>query len=123
MLMLVEDDLALSQLLSWELEAHGFQIITIHSLAEARWILAHQEIQALILELDLPDGSGVELINEVSVPVIVISASTELDTEQRVTAAGASAFICKPVSGGQLITQLHRLLTSGNRVEQQGDIR
>ncbi len=114
MLMLVEDDLALSQLLSWELEAHGFQIITIHSLAEARWVLAHQTIQAVILDLNLPDGSGMDLLREISVPVIAISASTESDTQQRVTAAGADAFIHKPVSGEQLIAQLHQLLALGS---------
>lgn len=115
MLLLVEDDLALSQLLSWELESHGFHIITIHSLAEARWTLAHQAFQAVILDLDLPDGSGIELLTEISVPVIVISASTEIETEQQVTIAGAYAYIHKPVTGEQLATQLHQALSHRNR--------
>ena len=110
MLMLVEDDVALSQLLTWELEAQGYQLVTANSLAEARWVLAHQILQAVILDFNLPDGLGIDLVPEIQIPVIVISASTEFDIKQRAVAAGAFAFMHKPVRGEQLLGLLRRAL-------------
>lgn len=85
--------------------------------------LAHKEKPDLILtDLLMPEMSGLELIGKLRselstrlIPVIVISAKDEVDSEVKLIEAGADDYLTKPVDAKRLLARVNRLLNrSGN---------
>ena len=88
------------------------EFIPADSLAEARRLLAEQPFDLVLLDLGLPDGNGLELLDELQnqrpgLPVAVLSAS-EMDGHEF---AGVSAALAKSRNDGQhFLHMLNRLL-------------
>ena len=84
-LLIVEDDIGLNQGLCKALKADGRQIISCHDLKAAREQLLCGSVSLILLDINLPDGSGLELLREVKentpyIPVILLTANdTDLD--------------------------------------------
>lgn len=101
-LLLLEDDAALGRGICLALGDGETEITLCHALAEARRALAEEAFELLILDVNLPDGSGLDLLREVraagAVPVILLTAN-DLETDI-VTGleSGADDYITKPFS-------------------------
>jgi len=113
-ILIVEDNLRLSSLYKEALETE-FEVITATSLKEARSFLADSE--AIILDLQLPDGDGLSLIPEAIRinPVTVIFIITAYGTIPKAVEAvrlGATDFLEKPVDLEQLILKLKKHLSN-----------
>ena len=86
-LLIVEDDIGLNQGLCKALKADDRQIISCHDLKAAREQLLCGSVSLILLDINLPDGSGLELLREVKenlpgVPVILLTANdTDLLTQ------------------------------------------
>ena len=84
-LLIIEDDIGLNQGLSKALKADDRQIISCHELKAAREQLLCGSVSLILLDINLPDGSGLELLREVKentpyIPVILLTANdTDLD--------------------------------------------
>jgi len=99
-LLIVEDDQALRQLLSLELEDRGYRVTTAASCAEARAAMRSSRFDLALLDFRLPDGNGTDLVAELRSidpkPTIVVSSG------QRVPLPAGSGsgvrFAPKPVS-------------------------
>ena len=84
-LLIIEDDIGLNQGLSKALKANDRQIISCHDLKAAREQLLCGSVSLILLDINLPDGSGLELLREVKentpyIPVILLTANdTDLD--------------------------------------------
>ena len=102
-LLLLEDDLALSQGIGFALK--DIQLTRCATLAQAREALAAENFQLLILDVNLPDGSGLDLLAQIrqtsQVPVILLTAN-DMETDI-VTGleSGADDYITKPFSLGR----------------------
>ncbi|MDF2511558.1 MAG: DNA-binding response regulator [Herbinix sp.] len=101
-LLIVEDDRELSRGLCLALKDQGLQIISCHDLKSARSQLASGKTDLVLLDINLPDGSGLELLSEIkamsNLPVILLTAN---DTEMDVVTGleyGADDYITKPFS-------------------------
>ena len=115
-LLIVEDDIGLNQGLCKALKADDRQIISCHDLKAAREQLLCGSVSLILLDINLPDGSGLELLREVKenlpgVPVILLTANdTDLDIVDGLE-RGADDYITKPFSMvllGKRITALLR---------------
>lgn len=100
---LLEDDAAMCRGIAMALEEPERQVVTAASLKEARKILLTQEFHLAILDVNLLDGSGIDLLRESKeknphVPVILLTAN-DMEIDQ-VTGleAGADDYITKPFS-------------------------
>ena len=93
-LLLVEDDAALQQALERYLTRCGYAVEVAGSLAEARACIATRAPQAIVLDLELPDGFGGTLATEAPEPVIVISVCHPQD--DRLGRSAVAAFLRKP---------------------------
>lgn len=98
-ILLLEDDIALSQGIALALRTSG-QITACSSLKAARELLQQQSFDLLLLDINLPDGTGIELCREVrqtsSVPILFLTArDTEYD-EVTGLESGADDYITKP---------------------------
>jgi len=102
-IMIVEDDRNLNHGLCLALKDQEFQIIPCFDLKSARELLADGAPDLILLDINLPDGSGLALLHEIkvrseSVPVILLTAN---DTEMDVVTGlehGADDYITKPFS-------------------------
>jgi DNA-binding response OmpR family regulator len=123
-LLIVEDDLELSRGLCLALKDSQLQIISCFDLKTAREQLALGKTDLVLLDINLPDGSGLELLSEIKegsdLPVILLTAN---DTEMDVVTGleyGADDYITKPFSlailRARVKTQLrHSAITSGSK--------
>ena len=101
-ILLIEDDITLGNGIRLALQNPSLQITLCHTLAEARDVLDRESFDLLILDINLPDGSGLDLLNEVrkksTVPIILLTANDmEMDIVTGLD-SGADDYITKPFS-------------------------
>ena len=110
----IDDEPAILRLLSVVLEADGHETVKATSSREALGIAARDDIAAVLLDLGLPDRDGLELISALQavrpIPILVISARS--DVSEKVTALdlGASDYITKPFDGEEVRARLRAAL-------------
>ena len=100
-LLIVEDDRPIAENLYDFLESRGHACDFAATLAQARQQLASAHFDALLLDRNLPDGDGTELLRELraagrNLPVLVLSARDELADKLGGFAAGADDYLAKP---------------------------
>ena len=101
-ILLIEDDRTLGSGIRLALQNTSLQIMLCHTLAEGRNVLDRECFDLLILDINLPDGSGLDLLNEVrkirAVPIILLTANDmEMDIVTGLE-SGADDYITKPFS-------------------------
>ena len=111
-LLLIEDDLDLGRALSQALRAEGFSVEWLRRLADAPPAAAAEGIDCVLLDLNLPDGSGLDLLarwrrHEVAVPIIVITARTALEDRLSGLDGGADDVLVKPFATSELVSRVH----------------
>ncbi|MEM7350428.1 MAG: sigma-54 dependent transcriptional regulator [Acidobacteriota bacterium] len=114
LILIVEDEPGLRESLGDALQAEGYSVEIAADLAQARAVLSHSEPSGLLLDLALPDGSGMELIEELSEQVlapaiVVLTADAAIDSAVGAVRSGASDYLGKPFS---LELLRHRLRTA-----------
>lgn len=116
---LLEDDATLSRGISMALCGNGRTVILADSIAQARQKLAETQFNLLILDINLPDGSGLDLLRTLrsqgnTTPVILLTANDlELD-EVTGLEAGADDYITKPFSLAVLRARVNAQLRRGS---------
>ncbi len=111
--LLVEDDEWLGLALSAFLQQQGFQVSLAHSMATAKAMLPQPDLRLLIADVQLPDGSGIELCRQLSQPhigKILISSNASEQSRVQGLGAGADDYICKPVFPQELLLRIRGLL-------------
>ena len=119
---LLEDDEALGRGITMALEGPERAVFRAGTLAEAEEILSRERFSLLILDVNLPDGSGLELLKQLrqrgdSVPVILLTAN---DLELDIVAGlelGADDYITKPFSLAVLRARVNTQLRRGGTVQ------
>ena len=111
--LVVDDEAHLRELLEITLIKMGLDVDSAESLAVARGLLARHAYALVLTDMRLPDGSGIELVQEVSAnykltPVAVITAFGSADNAVLALKAGAFDYVSKPVA----LDQLRKLVRS-----------
>lgn len=112
--LLVEDEVSYVEALEIGLAHEGFQIVAVQSLADARDALARVRFDLILLDVMLPDGSGLDFCRELHansrVPVIITSAkSSEVDVILGLE-FGASDYLTKPYRIRELVARIRAVL-------------
>ena len=119
---LLEDDEALGRGITMALEGPERAVFRAGTLAEAEEILSRERFSLLILDVNLPDGSGLELLKQLrqrgdSVPVILLTAN---DLEVDIVSGlelGADDYITKPFSLAVLRARVNTQLRRGGTAQ------
>lgn len=114
-LLLIDDDQELCELLSRWLTQEGFQVTACHEAAGARQALATQAPDAVVLDVMLPDGSGLELLKQLrgehpDLPVLMLSARGEPLDRILGLELGADDYLAKPCDPRELTARLRAVL-------------
>ena len=113
-LLLLEDDLSLITGLSSVLKKAGYELDVARTIREADAIWADGKYDLLILDVELPDGSGFEICKKVrqisKVPIIFLTASDEEISIIMGLDIGGDDYITKPFKLGVLMSRINALL-------------
>lgn len=117
---LLEDDVALSRGISMALSGPERKVIQTNCLAQAQEKLAVTAFDLLILDINLPDGSGLDLLRKLrahgnATPTILLTANDLEMDEVTGLEAGADDYITKPFSLAVLRARVHAQLRRGSR--------
>ena len=124
-ILVVEDDVAVAELLRTLLNGvSGWGALVVHDAAAARKVFHHVHVEALVLDINLPGISGVELLellrcdpNWNDPPVILTSANVDEASLQHVLSAHPHArFLPKPFDVDELIRILDEALQASEPV-------
>jgi two-component system response regulator AtoC len=111
--LLVDDDSDAAETMAMLIANEGFTVATAGSLRDARRQMSLQEPDIVLLDLMLPDGSGMELISDVkalpNAELVLITGHASLDTSIQALRLGASDYLVKPMSLKQLQGVLSRV--------------
>ena len=114
-IILVDDDTSSLSVLCEVLTRAGYQTVSAQSGYEAMQQVEANLVNLAILDFDLPDTTGLELLQQIKqlqpgVPVIIMSANTSQSLKLDVFEAGAYTFIAKPIRLPQLLQFVSRAL-------------
>ncbi|HVU15208.1 MAG TPA: response regulator [Phototrophicaceae bacterium] len=129
-ILIVDDSLTVRMDLSEAFEAAGFPTLLCADLAGARVALAQTPVGLVILDINLPDGDGVEFLKEMlsdpaiaHIPVLMLSSEAEIKDRIRGLATGATEYVGKPYDSSYVVARACELLrTNGDPQEQQATI-
>ncbi len=126
-LLLVEDDPELGRRLTERLRGADFAVELATSRSEAEDWSDVERLAAIILDLGLPDGTGLDLLRQwrdrrVQTPILILTARGTWQDKVAGLNAGADDFVVKPVRFEELLARLHALLrrqlgTRSNAIE------
>ncbi len=113
-ILLVEDEVRLAESVARGLRQAAHAVDVAHCLADARDKLALEPYDALVLDLALPDGSGLELAAElrrrgVSVPILMLTARDAVPDRVAGLDAGGDDYLVKPFAFEELLARLRAL--------------
>jgi len=109
-LLLIEDDPQIQRFLATALEAHGYALLIAGTGNEGLQTAATQQPDVLIVDLGLPDISGLEVIQRAREwyerPIIVLSARDKESDKVAALDLGADDYLTKPFGIGELLARL-----------------
>jgi two-component system, OmpR family, response regulator QseB len=113
-ILIVEDDAMLREILGRELRALGVAAETAGTLAEAQLGLANETFDAVVLDINLPDGSGLDLLtalreHDAMTPVLLLTTRDGLDDRVRGLDSGADDYLGKPFRIPELAARLRAI--------------
>lgn len=114
-LLLVEDASDLAHAIAQGLRAQGFAVDLAGSVAEADEKAAWVEYDLVLLDLNLPDGDGVELCRRLrerkyKAPVLMLTARDRVSDRVRGLDSGADDYLTKPFAFEELLARIRALL-------------
>jgi DNA-binding NtrC family response regulator len=125
--LIVDDDLEFQRGLAEVVSREGFAPRTAADLAEARQQLAQDLPEVVLVDLHLPDGSGLDLLQELegtgSPEVIVITGQASLETAVEALRCGAADYLTKPVDFARIHTMLANLARTRDLKREIGSLR
>lgn len=113
-ILIVDDDLDLSMLIQDMLEDNGYASLYAASIDEAYEVLTNNKCDLILLDINLPDGTGFSLCKELrhisQVPIIFASARTSEDDKVNGLDMGGDDYIAKPYSLKELMSRIRSIL-------------
>jgi two-component system cell cycle response regulator CtrA len=130
-ILVVEDTPAAAKSIELRLSADGHNVAVTPSGEEAVELATLYDYDLILLDLDLPDMTGVEVLRELRVekvktPVMVITATNDVDTKVKAFTAGADDYMTKPFHKAELVARINAVVRRsrghGESVIRTGDI-
>ena len=123
--LIVEDEADIRRFVRLTLEAEGYEVFEAASLQRGLIEAGTRRPDALVLDLGLPDGDGVDLIRDLrgwsAMPVIVLSARSAEADKIAALDAGADDYLVKPFGAGELLARVRAQLRRQRAPTQAGE--
>ena len=126
--LVIEDEPDIRKTIDYNLSKESYEVIQAASIEEGEKALASNKIDVIILDLMLPDGSGLTLCRDIksesstkNIPVIILTAKTEEVDRVVGFELGADDYVTKPFSVRELILRVKAILKRGVSTEIKTD--
>jgi two-component system KDP operon response regulator KdpE len=124
--LVVEDEVQIRRLLRFTLEEAGFAMREAETGQAGLSEIAHRRPDAIILDLGLPDMSGIDVLKRLRewspVPVLILSVFGEEKSKIAALDAGADDYLTKPFGTGELLARLRVMLRRARTTEESAPI-
>ncbi|MFS6041613.1 response regulator transcription factor [Streptococcus agalactiae] len=122
-ILVVEDNIVQQKIITTKLTQEGYQFITASNGQEALNCLDTEEVQLIITDIMMPMMDGYQLIQELrsaayNVPIIVMTAKSQMEDMTKGFGLGADDYMVKPVQLQELALRIKALLRRANIVAQ-----
>tara|TARA_B100000575_G_scaffold291598_1_gene297924 strand:- start:262 stop:948 length:687 start_codon:yes stop_codon:yes gene_type:complete len=121
-ILVIEDEPDIRKNLEYNLAREGFSVSGAASILEAKTLLSSDDFNLILLDLMLPDGSGLDLCKEIkadskteSTPVIILTAKDDEVDKVVGFEIGADDYVTKPFSVRELILRVKAVLKRGTK--------
>ena len=126
--LVIEDEPDIRKTIDYNLSKESYEVIQAASIEEGEKAIASNKIDVIILDLMLPDGSGLTLCRDIksepstkNIPVIILTAKTEEVDRVVGFELGADDYVTKPFSVRELILRVKAILKRGVSTEIKTD--
>ena len=113
-ILVIDDDTAITELMSMLLKTFGFEVLTTNIGEEGIRLAREADPNVILLDLMLPDLDGWQVCKEIrktsSVPILILSAINDPRMVASVLDVGADDFLVKPVPSGVLVANIKKLI-------------
>jgi len=113
-LLIVDDDQEICSLITLYFQKHGFEVISAHSAAQMRRELPREAFDLVLLDIMLPDASGLDLCREIrqgtDIPVIMLTAVSDLADRVAGLEIGADDYVAKPFEPRELLARVRAVV-------------
>ena len=127
-ILVVEDDEAISNLISMNLSAEGYRCVCAYDGMQGADYIERRAFDLVLLDIMLPEVDGYELLEYIKptgTPVIFLTAKGSINDKVRGLKAGADDYLVKPFQVGELLARVEavlRRLGKGDRQLEFGDV-
>ena len=118
--LIIEDEPDIRKTIDYNLSKESFKVVQAESITEGEKALAENKVDVIILDLMLPDGSGLTLCRDIKsdaktkhIPVIILTAKTEEVDRVVGFELGADDYVTKPFSVRELILRVKAIIKRG----------
>jgi two-component system alkaline phosphatase synthesis response regulator PhoP len=115
--LIIEDDATLASLMQIALQDAGYEVMLSDLLAAGFNIFLNKHPDLVIMDLDLPDGSGLDLCRKIrdhkplsATPIIILTGHTDVAEKVQGLSHGADQYLCKPMKAAELVMWVEALL-------------
>ncbi|MBX3158321.1 MAG: response regulator [Deltaproteobacteria bacterium] len=115
--LVVDDSLTVRMDLTEAIAADGLAAVPCASIAEARRALAAQQVDVVLLDVRLPDGDGIDFLDELrasaataALPILMLTSEMEVKDRVRGLATGATDYLGKPYETPAVLARIRQLL-------------
>jgi two-component system copper resistance phosphate regulon response regulator CusR len=121
-ILVVEDEEKLIDILARSLRSEGYLVDGVRTAAEGFEYAKTYSYDLVILDLQLPDGTGTGLLKRLreqgrTMPALILTARSDLDSKVENFQAGADDYVTKPVAMAELGLRVQALLRRGPKLE------
>lgn len=116
-ILITEDDVCQMEILEYRFSQQGFEVIKAQNGQQAKELVAQHMPDAILMDVDLPDMSGMELCqfltdgdNTADIPIIILSGSTDEGIVRQARSAGSSFFLHKPYDPTALLLLVNQAI-------------
>jgi len=115
LILLVEDEERIAAFVSKGLQAEGYSCVRARDSGEALALARTEPIDLVVLDLVLPDGSGLDVLTalrgfKAGLPVLILTALDDVSSRVRGLDAGADDYLGKPFDFDELLARIRALL-------------
>jgi two-component system, NtrC family, response regulator AtoC len=125
--LIVDDDADARDWMSEVAQREGFTVSTADSLRTARAQLVRQQPDVLLTDLRLPDGNGIDLVNDLDrateTEVVVVTGHASVDSAVEALRVGATDYLVKPIDVDRLSNMLRRQPKTADLKHEIGELR
>lgn len=124
--LVIDDEPQIHTFIRISLTAEGFEYVGANSVRSALKVIHDAEPDVIVLDLGLPDGDGIDVLNNVrassKTPILILTARDQEDEKIRLLEAGANDYLSKPFGVRELIARIKVLVRDLVNTETLSDI-